>query len=607
MVLLHHSISSAGAVAWKAAGTCHATTIIAKGEFLTIMSPQGVKPRPGSIERSAQVNAPYLVIGSGIAGDRAALELADRGADVTLITKGRMDECNSDLAQGGISAVSPEAVAAGLDSYRSHVEDTLRAGDGSCNPDVVEMFVRRAYGDVIGYLEHQGVAFDRKDGVYVLHQEGGHSVPRVYPVADYTGHAVQMSLEDHIRAHPNITVLEHHAAIDLITENTAQGKTCCGAYVLDREIGRVRTFAAGNTIIATGGAGRVYQVTSNQSTITGDGIVMAFDAGASVLNLDKTQFHPTVYFDPGANANRRFLMTEALRGEAVGGVLALTPESTEDLVSVIVPGHSSHSTRDIVARAIYTAMQQEHSKGNPISNVWLNLTTAVTGKSREQLEQEFPTIFRFCLEQGIDISEQSAPVVPAAHYTCGGVPVNIHGGSAITGLYVIGECAYTGLMGANRLASNSLPEGALYGLLAATDALSHPRRPRDSLRPWRYTHATQEIDEAARNTLWDSTRHIATNLVGIERSGPRLQAAQHAMRGLHLAALDLYWDSIMSNETLELRNATLAGYLMATAALQCEESRGGHFRTDFPQKDDKPIVTYVSKDLHGIPYQPRRH
>lgn len=540
----------------------------------------------------AMLHTDFLVIGSGLAGLRAAIELSERGKSCILISKSRLPHSNTYYAQGGIAAVDPERVAKGDDSYESHMEDTLRAGDGLCIPSIVQRFVQKAFPEGVKFLIDHGVPFSKADtgDRYVLHQEGGHGRPRVYCKDDYTGQAIEEHLVEIVRKQPLITVLEYHAAVSLITRNRISDvkvvkDRCLGAWVLDRKTRRVKTIEADVTFLATGGAGRAFLYTSNPENATGDGIAMAFRAGARVANMEFFQFHPTVLYEvnPENPAERRFLLTEALRGEAMGGILTLDRDSTEDFVLAYDP-RGSHATRDIVARAIDTEMKKNHRP-----HVWLNVTAQLTGKSEEYIRQSFPKIYAHCLKKGVDLTVEPIPVVPAAHYTCGGVIVGADGQTDIDGLYAIGEVACTGLMGANRLASNSLTECALYGKIAVDAALDRAPSLRDPdlmPPPWQGSTVHPEINPAMLNRFWDTTRATMLDYCAIDRNENRLRVAMDILNGLVQITNDIYWHFYPTLEIIELRNLSLVARLIVESALHRKESRGGHFRSDYPERND---------------------
>lgn len=534
------------------------------------------------------IQTDYLVIGSGLAGMRAALELSKAGKQVSLVTKRSLVRGSSALAQGGIAAMDPQRVEKGEDSYDLHIDDTVKAADGIGDLNITSSFVRESH-EVIKFLEEKGVEFSRKEkavdqvdeGDYVLHQEGGHSRKRIYCVGDYTGKAVVDVLIEHVKADPNITVYENHTTVDLITEKKlnleAETDACLGAYVLNEN--EVKTFAAGNTILATGGAGRIFLYTSNDSVSTGDGIAMAYRVGARIGNMEFTQFHPTVlygYDDEG----RSFLLTEALRGKAMGARLTLSEDSSEDFVKEYTPDGSA-GTRDVVAKAIDAEMK----KGG-LTNVFLNATPKVTGKTPEEIRKGFPEINEKLLSLGYDMTVQPIPVVPASHYTCGGVLVGKHGEvKEIDGLYAIGEVSCTGLMGANRLASNSLPEAVLYGKRAVEHALDNEVVARADLPLWDPGDATRSADLNLVSYYWDEVRTLMWQLVGIVRNEKGLQSAAKRMDILRDDIDDYYWRHLITPDFVELRNIAQVADLTINAALWRKESRGGHFREDFSETD----------------------
>ncbi len=533
----------------------------------------------------------FLIIGSGIAGLRAAIELSKQGKQSTIITKTTVEDSNTMYAQGGIAGVDPVRVANNEDSFESHANDTINAGKGLVNETVAHNFANQAY-ETIDFLMQEGVEFTKngKSYPYELHQEGGHEHPRIYCVGDFTGKAIEETLVEVVKADPNITILEQHSAINLITN-----EKCLGAYVLNRETEEIVTIQAKKTFLATGGAGRVFQYTSNPQNATGDGIAMAYKAGARIANMEFVQFHPSVLYEenPKDPSEKRFLLTEALRGAKMGGILTNDKESLEDFV-LNYNQEGSHSTRDIVARAIDTEMK---TKG--LKNVWLNVTPVVTGKSEEYIKEHFPKIYEKCLEKGIDITKEAAPVVPAAHYTCGGVLVNEHGETDIPNLYAIGEVSYTGLMGANRLASNSLTEGALYGRLAVEHALeTADNEEYQTIADWETSQIKENIDVATRNQFWDTTRQIMSNMCGIDRTAERLSLASTTIDALADAANEFYWNHFPTAEIIELRNITQVAKLIVDSAKQRKESRGGHYRSDFPEmNEDYNTITIIQKEL----------
>jgi L-aspartate oxidase len=550
-----------------------------------------------------KIKSEFLVIGSGIAGLRAAIDLGEKGKKVALVTKSKLEDSNTYYAQGGIAGVDPVRVKNGLDSFESHIDDTMRAGDGLCVPHIVNRFAHRAFPDAVQFLIDKGIAFSvGNTGEYVLHQEGGHEFERVYCLADHTGVAIEEDLAAAARDNPDITIFEDHTAVNLITQNQfstvkALRDRCLGASVLDRQKGKIRTFEAGTTFLATGGAGRAFLHTSNPENTNGDGIAMAFRAGARIANMEFFQFHPTILYEanPKHPSERRFLLTEALRGEAMGGKLTIMKDSRDDFV-LKYDSRGSHGTRDIVARAIDTEMRR-----NGLPHVWLNVTSEVTGEKKGYIEEYFPKIYEHCLKKGHDMEEEAIPVIPAAHYTCGGVAVNDYGLSDIDRLYAIGEVACTGLMGANRLASNSLSECALYGKLAVEHALSQQvpsQLPNVTITPWKSATVNPEISHEILNRFWDTIRTAMMQYCAIDRNGPRLRVAVDILDGLVKITDNIYRHFSPTHEIIELRNLALVARLIAESALNRKESRGCHYRSDYPNKNDKQYLgpTIIQKD-----------
>ncbi len=551
---------------------------------------------------NSNIECDFLVIGSGIAGLMAAVHLSkDKTNKVVLVSKGELSENNSYYAQGGIAAVDEKRIASGLDNYESHCQDTLISGDGLCIEEVVRDCIKGFYSSSINSLLDLGVNFSREaNGDFLLHQEGGHERERIYCVDDHTGRYIIETLVDRVQKTDNIQCVDNHMAINLITQNYLLGSTnfedkCLGAYVLNIKNDKVFTIKAKKTILATGGAGRVFKFTSNPSAATGDGIAMAFRAGARISNMEFIQFHPTVLYQPKVEfGERRFLITEALRGENLGGILTLAKNSEEDFV-LSFDKRGSHATRDIVSRAIDTKIKELG-----LEHVWLNLTTKVTGKDKEFFQKHFPNIYKKCEENGYNLEKDPVPVVPAAHYVCGGVKVDESGLSDIKNLYVVGESACTGLMGANRLASNSLPEGCYFAQKAAKHALQTKNEDLSNLSipDWQSVETSKKLDLATINQFWDVTREVMTNLCGIERNRQRLYLSAEITASLAKSAHDIYKLFPASLQTLELRNLTLVARLIAACALSRNESRGCHYRGDFPKKDEKfEMCTVIKKDI----------
>ena len=501
-----------------------------------------------------------LVIGSGLAGQSAALRLAEH-CKVGLISKRSLEDSASSWAQGGIAAVLDIQ-----DSVEAHIQDTLTAG-AFLNDIPATSFVVENGRHAIDWLIEQGVPFSRENGAYHLTREGGHSARRVIHVADATGLAVQDVLTAKVRQHPNITILEQHIAIDLIT-GTKLGfadNRCYGAYVLNNESGEVITIGSRNTLIATGGAGKVYLYTTNPDTSTGDGIAMAWRAGCTVANMEFIQFHPTCLYHPQAKS---FLISDAVRGE--GGILRL-PDGTR-----FMPDHDPRAElapRDVVARAIDFEM-----KKRGLDCVYLD----ISHRPAEFLHEHFPNILARCLELGIDITQQPIPVVPAAHYTCGGVVTDLRARTNLAGLYVAGEAACTGLHGANRLASNSLLECIVFAEAAANDILAQTPVVIPALPEWDESRVTDPDEEVVIAHNWDELRRFMWDYVGIVRTTKRLQRAQHRIRLLAREINDFYANFRISHDLIELRNLVVTADLIVRCALQRKESRGLHFSRDYP-------------------------
>ena len=525
-----------------------------------------------------------LVIGSGLAGQSAALRLADHQR-VALVSKRSLEESASDWAQGGIAAVLDKA-----DSVEDHVRDTLVAGAHLNSPTATRFVVERGH-QAIEWLIDQGVDFTRDDSGYHLTREGGHSARRVIHVKDATGHAVQDVLTRKIRSHPNITVFEHTIAVDLITGRKLglAEQRCYGGYFLDLHAGRVLTIGAANTIIATGGAGKVYLYTTNPDTSTGDGIAMAWRAGCQVANLEFVQFHPTCLYHPHAKS---FLISEAVRGE--GGLLRL-PDGTR-----FMPEHDERAElapRDIVARAIDFEM-----KKRGLDCVYLD----ITHKSPSFLRTHFPTIQARCLDLGIDITRDPIPVVPAAHYTCGGIVTDLRARTDLPGLYAAGEAACTGLHGANRLASNSLLECLVYSEAAAHDILAQPPVKLPKLPPWDESRVTDADEEIVIAHNWDELRRFMWDYVGIVRTTKRLLRAQHRVRLLMREIDDFYTNFRITNDLIELRNLVATADLIIRCALRRKESRGLHFSRDYPQTNAVARNTVLTQPPGPAPLRHRR-
>jgi L-aspartate oxidase len=514
------------------------------------------------------VQSDFLIIGSGVAGLSLALNLAREGR-VALVTKKELTDSNTNYAQGGVAAVMGEGDDPGL-----HIADTLSAGAGLCHPDVVEMVVREG-PERIRELVELGVAFTTEQGRLALGLEGGHSRHRIVYARDHTGREIETRLLDAVLDHPEIEVHPYHMAVDLIVSRHLDAPESragvFGAYVLDVHGARVREFVAHRTILATGGAGKVYLYTTNPDIATGDGVAIAYRAGARVANLEFVQFHPTCLFHPRAKS---FLLSEALRGEGARLVHADGTRFMEryDARAELAP-------RDVVARAIDSELKRT---GAPC--VYLDVTHLPAGF----VEHRFPSIMERCLEYGIDIRSEAIPVVPATHYFCGGIDVDMMGRSSLENLFAIGEVSHTGLHGANRLASNSLLEALVYAQRAQKGALkgftAGVALPR--VRPWQEPGGSGAPDPVVLEHDWDEARRVMWDYVGIVRSDTRLDIAAQRMRVLAKTVEALYWQSRVTQDLLELRNIIGVGQLVIESARSRRESRGLHYNESHPGRDD---------------------
>ncbi|PLX77989.1 MAG: L-aspartate oxidase [Desulfuromonas sp.] len=513
----------------------------------------------------------FLVIGSGIAGLSYALKVAAHGT-VSIVTKREVSETATNLAQGGIASVFSEE-----DSFEAHVEDTMKAGAWLSDTGIVKMVVEsgpQAITDLIDW----GVKFSRNEAnEYDLTREGGHSQRRILHAKDMTGQEIERALVAAAEKHPNITFYEHHIAVDLITEAKIKHRRvkpdrCLGAYVLDIENKEVITFGARITVLATGGAGKVYLYTCNPDVATGDGVAMAYRAGATVANMEFMQFHPTTLYHPLAKS---FLISEAVRGE--GAIL-----KRSDGTPFMAQYHELKdlAPRDIVARAIDNEMK---IRGDDC--VFLD----ITNKDAAYIKDRFPNIYETCLGYGIDITREPIPVVPAAHYLCGGVAVDSWGQSDIENLFAIGETSCTGLHGANRLASNSLLEGVVYGDRAAQKSLeliTDKQSPFPPIEPWDSGNATDSDEEVVVAHNWDEIRRCMWNYVGIVRSNKRLVRALRRIQMIQEEIADYYWDFTVTSDLVELRNIATVAEMIVRCALERKESRGLHYTIDYPETDN---------------------
>ncbi|MEY2584900.1 MAG: L-aspartate oxidase [Verrucomicrobiota bacterium] len=515
----------------------------------------------------------FVVIGSGIAGLTFALKAAKQGS-VAVITKRKGADSNTAWAQGGIACVTSDE-----DSFALHVADTLEAGAGLCDETAVRTIIMEGPSRVRELVE-LGLHFDDREIAGHrepdLGREGGHSKRRVLHVQDVTGLEIEKTLLRELERSPAVELLENHMAVDLITSGKlgfATEDRCLGVYVLDESSGEVETIRTDRLVLATGGCGKVYLYTTNPDIATGDGVAMAWRAGAVIANMEFVQFHPTCLFHPLAKS---FLISEAVRGE--GGILR--NDRGEDFMARYHP-QLSLAPRDIVARAIDAEMKRLGSKC-----VFLDITR----RSPEFLKERFPHIYETCLRFGTDMATQPIPVVPAAHYQCGGVKTDVNGGTSLPGLYAIGEVASTGLHGANRLASNSLLEGLVVAN-RASDALlreqptSHPAREM-ALPEWE-SGDVQNVDElVVIYHNWDEIRRLMWDYVGIVRTDKRLQRAAARLRNLQREIREFYWNFKVSVDLLELRNLATVAALIVDSALSRKESRGLHFTLDYPELSD---------------------
>ncbi|GGP27390.1 L-aspartate oxidase [Silvimonas amylolytica] len=518
-----------------------------------------------------------LIMGSGLAGMTIALKLADK-LKVGLVTKRALRDGGSGWAQGGIAAVLDDA-----DSIELHIRDTFVAGAGLCDAQATRFIIENSR-DAIDWLIEMGVPFTRDDSGdtnyhgYHLTREGGHSHRRIIHAADATGAAVIDTLAKKVAAHPHITVLEDHIALDLITGKKLglDDDRCWGAYVYDKANDRVETFVAGHTVLATGGAGKVYLYTTNPDVATGDGIAMGWRAGCSVSNMEFIQFHPTCLYHPHAKS---FLITEAVRGE--GGILKL-PDGTR-----FMPQHDERAElapRDVVARAIDFEMK----KGG-YDCVYLDISY----KPASFIKEHFPNIYQRCLELGIDITREPIPVVPAAHYTCGGLVVDLYGRTDVEGLYAVGEAACTGLHGANRLASNSLLECMVIGKATAEDILATPPDAIPSVPEWDESQVTDPDEEVVIAHNWDELRRFMWDYVGIVRTNKRLERALHRIELLQHEINDYYTNFRVGNDLIELRNLVTTAQLIVQSAMARKESRGLHYSRDYPGMLSEAVPTVL--------------
>jgi L-aspartate oxidase len=513
----------------------------------------------------------FLILGSGIAGLSLAIKASTLGR-VAIVTKKEKSESNTNYAQGGIAAVTDKT-----DSFEEHISDTLICGAGLCNKDVVDFVVREAPPRIQELIEW-GVNFTKSEEpphLYDLGQEGGHHRRRVLHAKDLTGQEIERALHEKVAGLKNVRIYENHIGIDLILQKDDKGQTinCVGAYVLDIQNGEIHTYRAKYTILSTGGAGKVYLITTNPDIATGDGIAMAYRAGAKIANMEFIQFHPTCLFHPEAKA---FLISEAVRGE--GGILKL--KSGETFMEKYHPMNSL-APRDVVAKAIDTEIKKSGDE---------YVLLDITHHDRDFVINRFPNIYHKCLEYGIDITSQPIPIAPAAHYICGGVAVDHDGKTSIDNLFACGEVACTGLHGANRLASNSLLEALVFShrvFIKIAKSFRQTELSTVPIRPWDPGDASESDESIVVTNNWDEVRRCMWNYVGIVRSDKRLARAERRIDMIQREINEYYWNYRVTKDLVELRNITTVAKLIVQCARVRKESRGLHYNMDYPQTRDE--------------------
>jgi len=519
-------------------------------------------------------NFDILIIGSGLAGLSAALKLADH-KKIAIISKRKLADSSSHWAQGGIAAPISDD-----DSPESHINDTQIAGAGLCDPEVTKFVVENGQKS-LDWLTKTGVSFTKDTNSKKLHltREGGHSYRRIAHVADTTGRAIQDKLIETVLAHPNIHIFEDHIAVDLITSSkiniTANQNICLGAYILENKTNKVFTINSNNTILATGGASKVYLYTTNPDVSTGDGLAMGWRAGCRVANMEFVQFHPTCLYH---SKDTSFLISESLRGE--GGKLILP---NGDAFMRHYDKRGDLAPRDVVARAIDFEM-----KKRGLDCVYLD----ISAKTKSFIQKRFPMIYKRCINLGIDITKEPIPVVPAAHYSCGGLMINRQGRTDIKQLYAIGEVAHTGLHGANRLASNSLLECLVYSDLVSENILKDNFKHEYILPKWDESRVTDADEEVLITHTWNELRRFMWNYVGIVRTNKRLSRALHRINMLRDEVGEFYMNFKISANLIELRNLLQVSELIVISAINRKESRGLHYSRDYPKplKDSKASI-----------------
>jgi len=540
------------------------------------------------MNESMRITTDFLVIGSGIAGLFSALRAAAHGR-VLMVTKRKIDECNTRYAQGGIASVIDPA-----DSIEQHIEDTLKVGHGVCRKESVETVIGSG-PEVISELIELGVNFTKRDQQsrtassdesveslaeygFDLGQEGGHTQRRILHAGDITGEELFRVLKTRCRENPNIKILEHHAAVDLVSTrrhvNWQMENHCLGAYVIDTVLNQIKTIISRYTILATGGAGKVYLYTSNPDVASGDGVAMAYRAYAEIRNMEFFQFHPTCLYHPKAKS---FLISEAVRGE--GATLKIKRRGRYEQFMDSYHEQGSLAPRDIVARAI-----DHELKRTGQACVWLD----VRHRGREFLEQRFPNIFAECLKYGYNMAEHLIPVVPAAHYCCGGVATDINGATSVKGLYAVGEVSCTGLHGANRLASNSLLEAVVMAGRSVKHMIENNREKLSAheasqISDWKSGNAVDSDEQVVITHNWDEIRRFMWDYVGIVRTDKRLERAKNRIRLIRREIEKYYWDFIVTSDLVELRNIASLAEMIIDSALLRKESRGLHYNADHPE------------------------
>ena len=513
----------------------------------------------------------FLILGSGIAGLSLAIKASTLGS-VAIVTKKEKNESNTNYAQGGIAAVTDKT-----DSFEEHIQDTLVCGAGLSNPEVVEFIVKEAPPRIQELIDW-GVNFTKSEtnpGTYDLGQEGGHNRRRILHAKDFTGQEIERALNEKVSHIENVSVYENHIGIDLITHKDAKGVTinCLGAYVLDINNSEIHTYRAKYTILCTGGAGKVYLITTNPDIATGDGLAMAYRAGARIANMEFIQFHPTCLYHPDAKA---FLISEAVRGE--GGILKLKNGST--FMEKYHP-MKSLAPRDVVAKAIDNEIKQAGDEF---------VLLDITHRDRDFLIKRFPNIYNKCLEYGIDMALQPIPIAPAAHYICGGVAVDHYGKTSLDNLFACGEVSCTGLHGANRLASNSLLEALVYAhrvYLKISKSFKQTPQSDVTIAPWDASGTTKSDDSVVVTHNWDEIRRCMWNYVGIVRSDKRLERAERRIDMVLSELHEYYWNYKVTKDLAELRNITTVAKLIVMSARARKESRGLHYNIDYPGTSDE--------------------